>query len=400
MMSAITLTHKIRLDPTCKQQNYFRQACGVARFTWNWALAQWKRQYEAGNKPNGLDLKRQFNAIKPIEFAWAYNVTKYASQQPFIFLQTAFRRFFNHQSNYPQFKKKGVHDSFYIGNDHIKLDQRKIHIPKLGWVRMREALRFRGNVISATICRTADKWFVSLNVELDQPPAVCENQAGVGVDLGAKRLATLFDGAAMMSIDGPKPLNKLLKKLKKLQRQLSRKQKGSRNRHKARMKVARLHYRIASMRQDELHKLTSYLTGNYGAIAIEDLNVKDMLKNRYLARTIADMGFHEFRRQLVYKAQMRGNHIEIVDRWFPSSKRCSTCGKINGELTLRDRIFRCDHCSLEIDRDLNAAINLFSTVSSTGFEACGEEGSGLKATLSETSLGEAGTKPCTDLYTF
>lgn len=399
-MSAITLTHKIRLDPTCKQQNYFRQACGVARFTWNWALAEWKRQYEAGNKPNGLDLKRQFNAIKPIEFAWTYYVTKYASQQPFIFLQTAFRRFFNNKSNYPQFKKKGVHDSFYIGNDHIKLDQSKIHIPKLGWVRMRESLRFSGKVISATISRIADKWFVSLNVELDQPPAVCENQAGVGVDLGAKRLATLFDGAAMMNIEGPKPLNKLLKKLKKLQRQLSRKQKGSRNRHKARMKVARLHYRIASIRQDELHKLTSYLTGNYGAIAIEDLNVKDMLKNRYLARTIADMGFYEFRRQLVYKAQIRGNHIEIVDRWFPSSKRCSKCGKINGDLTLSDRIFRCSHCRFEIDRDLNAAINLFSTVSSTGFEACGEEGSGLKATLSETSLSEAGTKPCADLYTF
>lgn len=187
-MSAITLTHKIRLDPTFKQENYFRQACGVARFTWNWALAQWKKQYQAGNKPNGLDLKKQFNAIKPIEFPWTYHVTKYASQQPFIFLQTAFRRFFNNKSNYPQFKKKGVHDSFYIGNDHIKLDESKIHIPKLGWVRMREALRFSGKVISATISRIADKWFVSLNVELDQPPVACENQAGVGVDLGAKRL--------------------------------------------------------------------------------------------------------------------------------------------------------------------------------------------------------------------
>jgi putative transposase len=119
------------------------------------------------------DLKKQFNAIKPIEFPWTYNVTKYASQQPFIFLQTAFRRFFNNKSNYPQFKKKGVHDRFYIGNDHIQLDQCNIHIPKLGWIRMREALRFSGKVISATISRTADKWFVSLNVELDQPPVLC-----------------------------------------------------------------------------------------------------------------------------------------------------------------------------------------------------------------------------------
>jgi transposase len=195
-MTAAALTHKIRLDPTGKQQTYFRQACGVARFTWNWALAEWKRQVQAGKNPNALELKKQFNAIKPVQFAWMYDVTKYASQQPFIFLQSAFKRFFNKQSNYPQFKKKGVHDSFYIGNDHIKLDGMKIHIPKLGWVPMREALRFSGKVISATISRTADKWFVSLNVTLDQPPLGCENQAAIGVDLGIKRPATLFDGTA------------------------------------------------------------------------------------------------------------------------------------------------------------------------------------------------------------
>jgi putative transposase len=399
-MIAVTLTHKILLDPTCRQQRYFRQACGVARFTWNWALAEWKRQVEAGKNPNGLELKKQFNAIKPVEFAWMYDVTKYASQQPFIFLQSAFKRFFNKESNYPRFKKKGVHDSFYIGNDHIKLEKKKIHIPKLGWVRMREALRFTGKLISATICRSADKWFVSLNVALDQPPAVCENQACAGVDLGITRLATVFDGTAKTDIQGPRPLKKLIKKLTKLQRGLSRKQKNSRNRRKARMKVARLYYRMACIRQDALHKVTSYLTCNYAAIAIEDLNVKDMLKNRRLSRAIADMGFYEFRRQLAYKALLRGNHVQIAERWFPSSRQCCKCGKINGTLTLADRIFKCSGCGLEIDRDLNAAINLYNTVSSTGFQACGEEGSGSEATLSETSLGEAGTKPCTDLYIF
>ncbi len=399
-MTAAALTHKIRLDPTCKQQTYFRQACGVARFTWNWALAEWKRQVEAGKNPNALELKKQFNAIKPVQFAWMYDVTKYASQQPFIFLQSAFKRFFNKQSNYPQFKKKGVHDSFYIGNDHIKLDGMKIHIPKLGWVPMREALRFSGKVISATISRTADKWFVSLNVTLDQPPLGCENQAAIGVDLGIKRLATLFDGTAKTEIQGPRPLRKLINKLRRRQRQLSRKQKGSHNRRKARMKVARLHDRIACIRQDALHKLTSYLTCHYAAIGIEDLNVKGMLKNRRLSRAIADMGFHEFRRQLAYKAQMRGNRVLVADRWFASSKQCCRCDKINATLTLSDRIFKCGGCGLEMDRDFNAAINLYSTVSSTGFQACGEEGSGSEATLSETGLSEAGTKPCTDLYTF
>jgi len=155
-MVKITLTHKIRLKPTYKQENYFRQACGVARFTWNWALGEWKRQYEACKKPTGLGLKRQFNAIKPVEFPWMYNVTKYASQQPFIFLQSAFKRFFDKKAKYPQFKKKGIHDSFYIGCDHIKIEDKRVHIPKLGWVKMREALRFSGKVISATISHVAD----------------------------------------------------------------------------------------------------------------------------------------------------------------------------------------------------------------------------------------------------
>lgn len=319
-----------------------------------------------------------------------YDVTKYASQQPFIFLQSAFKRFFDKQSNYPQFKKKGVRDSFYIGNDHIKIESSRIYIPKLGWIKMRETLRFSGKVISATICCIADKWFVSLNVNLEQTPSPCKSQAGIGVDLGINRLATLSNGEFFK---GPKPLKKLQTRLKRIQRKLSRKQKRSKNRDKERIKLSRLHYRIACIRHDGLHKLTSYLTDNYAGIAIEDLDVKGMMSNHKLAGSIADMGFHEFRRQLEYKAQLRNNHIEIVDRWYPSSKKCSKCNTVKEDIKLSERIFRCRHCGFEIDRDLNAAVNLFSTVSSTGFYACGEEGSGSNICLSETSLYEAGTKP-------
>ena len=137
----ITLSHKIALDPNYKQEQYFKKACGIARFTWNWALEEWNRQYQSGLKPKALELKKQFNAIKPIEFPWMYEVTKYASQQAFIHLQTAFNRFFQGSSRYPQFKKKGHHDSFYIGNDQIQLDGKRIKLPKLGWIKMREALR-------------------------------------------------------------------------------------------------------------------------------------------------------------------------------------------------------------------------------------------------------------------
>ena len=195
------------------------------------------------------------------------------------------------------------------------------------------------------------------------------------------------------TFEGPKPLRKELRKLKRLSRKLSRKQKGSNNRQEAKMKLARLHYRIRCIRQDALHKLTSYLTENFAEIAIEELNVKGMLRNRRLARAISDMGFHEFRRQLDYKAQMRSNHVEVADRWFASSKTCSECRCLKPELPLGERVFHCEPCGFEEDRDLNAAINLFRTVSSTGSQACREDRSGFGVSRSETILGEAGTWP-------
>ncbi len=208
-------------------------------------------------------------------------------------------------------------------NDHIKLDGIRIKLPKLGWVKMREALRFSGKVISATISRVANKWFVSLNIQLEHSPKTCESQASVGVDLGIKALATLSNGEAF---EAPKPLKKFLKKLKRLQRSLSRREKVSNNGQKLRQKIALVHAKITNIRQDSLHKITHYLTENFGGIVIENLNVSGMLKNSQLSRAIADLGFYEFRRQLEYKSQYKGNYLLIADRWFPSSKLCSNCG--------------------------------------------------------------------------
>jgi putative transposase len=384
----VMLAHQIRLEPNRREEEYFRKACGVARFSWNWGLSEWKKRYESRERVDGLKLKKDFNAIKALEFPWTYEVTKYASQQPFLHLQAAFRRFFEKKGRYPRFKRKGVHDSFYIGGDHLEVNGKKIRIPRLGWVRMREAVRFQGKVVSATVRRIADKWFVSVQVELEEAPTPCESQARVGVDLGVNRLATLSNGE---TFEGPKPLRKELSKLRRLSRALSRKQKGSQNRLKARVRLQRLHYRIRSIRQDSLHKLTTYLTRNFGVIAIEDLNVRGMLKNRHLSRAISDMGFHEFRRQAEYKAKLRQNHLEVVSRWFGSSKTCSECGTIQQRLELSERTFRCEECGYEADRDFNAAVNLFRTVSSTGSQACGEEGSGFSERWSETVLREAGT---------
>lgn len=368
------VSHQICLSPTMQQERYFRQACGTARFAWNWGLEQWQKQYANGEKPNEHDLKKSFNAIKATEFPWTADVTKYAAQQPFLFLGKAFRSFFRRGSQYPRFKKKGIHDSFYIGNDHIQYEGKQLRIPKLGWVRLRERLRYTGRIVSVTISRVANKWFASIQVETDQLFHCCDSQASVGVDLGLLHLATLSDGTV---IDGPKPLKRYLKQLKRYQRRLSRKIKGSQNRAKARMKVAKLHYKISCIRQDALHKLTTFLVKNYKRIVIEDLHVKGMMANHCLARAIADVGLYEFRRQLTYKAKWYGNQLEVADRWFASSKTCSNCHVKKTELRLSDRKFQCDACGHAQDRDLNAAVNLLNTVSSTELQACGEDSPGL-----------------------
>jgi putative transposase len=390
-----TLSHKIRLTPNRHQQEYFKKACGVSRFTWNWGLSRWQEIYKKGGKPNALKLKKQFNAIKREDYPWTYEVTKYASQQAFIHLQAAFQRFFEKQSRFPRYKKKGVRDSFYVGGDQVQVNGKRIRIPKLGWIRMRESLRFSGKLHSATVSRGADHWYVSLSVELSEKPKPCESQEDIGVDLGINRLATLSNGNMF---NGPKPLKRKLKKLRRCSRRMSRKKKDSKNREKARVKLARHHLHIRNIRQDALHKLTTHITQNFSEIAIEDLNVKGMMRNRRLARAIVDMGFHEFRRQLIYKANLRGCHVVVVDRWFPSSKLCSRCSVIKENLPLGERMFRCDACGLVVDRDLNAARNIalivfdfLITVSSTGFQARGEASAGSGMCVSETGLYEAGT---------
>ena len=369
------LSHNICLDPTYKEITYFNKACGISRFTWNWAMAKWESNYKAGKKTNALELKKEFNRLKQQEYPWIYEVTKYASQQPFIHLQRAFQGFFSKRTKYPKYKKKGIHDSFYIGGDQIKIVGKKVKIPNLGWVRLREALRFEGKINGVTISRSANRWFISVSVETNYRPPLCESQASVGVDLGIKTLATLSDGK---STTNPQPLKNKLSRLKRLQRQLSRRKIGSQNRIETKKRLAKLHSRISNTRNDSLHKLTTMLTKDYKRIVIEDLDISKMTKQKKLARPIMDSGWHEFRRQLSYKANLRGNRVFIADKWYASSKRCSSCGHCKKELLLSERIYKCSHCHMEKDRDLNAAIclkQLITTVSSTGIDDCGQDGS-------------------------
>lgn len=386
------IAHKIALDPNNAQATYFARAAGTARFAYNWALAEWQRQYAAWKQDNSLPkpsqaaLRRQLNAIKREQFPWMLEVTKNAPQMAIIQLGEAFKNFFAGRAKYPKFRKKGVHDRFTLTNDQFSIDGSCIRIPHLGWVRMRESLRFAGKIMSATISRVADRWFVSIAVDTEDPPKRrAENQGAVGVDLGVAALATLSTGE---TITGPKPHKALLDRLRRLSRSLSRKQKGSSNRRKAKAKLARLHARIANIRSDALHKLTTEITRRFHTIGIEDLNVRGMAKNRHLARSIADMGFFEFRRQLEYKATMRGGVVAVADRWFASSKTCSACGSVQEAMPLSVRQWICPDCGTRHDRDLNAAINLKNMAVSSTVSACGEEGAGRarKSTVKPASM--------------
>jgi putative transposase len=324
------LSHKIALDPNNTQRTYFARAAGTARFAYNWALAQWQEQYQACQdnpllaKPSEGALRRQLNAIKREQFPWMLEVTKCAPQQAIMQLGEAFENFFAGRAKYPRFHKKGLNDSFALDNGHFVLDGSRIRLPHLGWVRIRETLRFPGKIVSATISRTADRWFVAVVVDTDQTltrPA--ENQGVVGVDLGVTRLATLSNGEQVI---GPKAHKAELKRMERLNRSLSRKVKFSRNWRKAKARLARLYARIANVRLDALHQLTSDLARRFHTIGIEDLNVRGMVQNRHLARAVSDMSFFEFRRQLDYKTAMRGGVVVLADRWYPSSKICSGCG--------------------------------------------------------------------------
>jgi putative transposase len=351
----MTLSHKIRMNPTKTQEAYFMRACGTSRFTYNWALAEWKRLYGLGEKPSGNSLKIAFNAIRKTEFPWTYDVHRDCTSQPFANIHTSFSSFFNQQTRYPKFKKKGAHDSFYVANDRIKLDGKAVRLPVLGRVKLRESLRFEGKILAATVSRTANRWFLSIQVDVGDYKRVRTGDTIVGVDLGIKALATLSTGEV---ISGPKALRCALKRLARCSRRHSRKVKGSSNRKKSQIKLSRLHCRIADIRGNALHVLTTRLCRENQAVGIEDLNVRGMLRNHHLALSISDAGFGEFRRLMEYKKNIWDTTLDVHDRWFPSSKTCSACGFVLDALSLKTREWTCPQCGSLHDRDVNAATNL------------------------------------------
>ncbi len=289
---------------------------------------------------------------------------KTVPQQAIKNLDKAFKNFFRRvkageKPGYPKFKKKGISkDSFRPDNgsgkdkDALKIQGKKVYISKLGWVRLAEPLRFEGKIIGSKISRTADRWFISIIVDTEFAPHVRKNHGSCGIDLGVSTLATLDNGSRYY---GARALHKLEDTLKRYQRRLSRKVKGSNNRKKAALKVARLYYRINCARKDAIHKATIEIVLNNDTIAMEDLNVKGMVKNHKLSKAISDASMSEFHRQILYKAKWYGSKVLHVDRFFPSTKLCMECGAVH-EMTLSKRIFTC--CGVAEDRDVHAAKNI------------------------------------------
>jgi len=244
----VTLAHRIELDPTEKQKEYFRQACGTARFVWNWALEEWNYRYDLGANTDACEIKRYFNSFKYEAFPWLKNIHRDAHAQPFAALGKAWKAYFNGEvEGRPQFKKKGkCRDCFYVACDKFSSSGKTVRLPVLGQVKLREPLRFTGKIQSATVSREADRWFIAMAVEIPEKEVHPPSGEALGIDLGLTTLAVLSNGR---KVEAPKPLGRGLQRLRRLSRAHSRKRRGSHNRQKAALRLARCHRRIANMRR-------------------------------------------------------------------------------------------------------------------------------------------------------
>ena len=376
--------YKTELDPNNKQRTLLTKNAGAARYAYNWALNIKREAMQKREKiPNAIELHRRLNELKQTEIGWMYEVSKCSPQEALRNCDNAFANFFRKckqkikgKKGFPKFKsKKNGLGSFRLTGT-IKVFDKAVQLPRIGKIRLKERdyLPNDKKILSVCVSEKAGRWFVSLQVEEEITPPESKPQVKVGVDLGIKQLAITSDCEVF---DNPKVLRTNLKKLQRLARQVSRKVKGSANRKKAAKKLAQLHYKIACIRKDAIHKITTHLTKTKSEIVLEDLNVSGMLKNRRLSRAISDVGLFEFRRQIGYKGTWYGCGVKFADRFYPSSKRCSQCGAMKTDLKLSDRIYKCQSCDAEMDRDWNAAMNLAAyTVSSSGIYAFGERSSG------------------------
>jgi len=356
--NTIYLAHKIEIRPTNEQRTYLSKCCGIRRFMYNQCVNKFVVNYDPNTKFTNKAVYEFYNSIRS-EYDWFNEVTSRAGRvasQDFII---AMKRFFKGTSKKPKFKKKGrSNESFSIReSEKFQVHERTLRIEKLKTpIKLRQTLRLTGTPKQVTISYKAGKWFATILVEITKLPKDIDfttRKPSVGIDMGIKDLAVLSDGITFPSLNA---LKSKQKKLTKLQRKLAKQQIGSNAYNKTKLKIQKLHFYVVKQREAMLHEISDYVTEHYDLITIEDLNVKGMVKNRKLSRAISDVGFGKLREYIEYKAHLRGNTVVVADRFFPSSKMCSSCATIHS-MPLHIREMSCG-CGLVVDRDLNAAINL------------------------------------------
>jgi putative transposase len=358
----------LRLDPNDRQATALARACGTRRWTYNWALEQQQLSYESTGQFIGpSELKRRLVKLKHTpEYAWLQEVSKCAPEAAISDLHQALmifllqRRQRGARVGFPRFKKKGVGRESVRLHGSIKISDGRISLPRIGLVRIRPRTPDPGGRICSVTCyQEAGKWYVTLRLEVyaAEPAEPAPGAEVIGLDLGVRTLAVDSKGRRY---PGARALRASQRRLLRAQRELSRKQPGSRNRAKCQRRLQRRHARVRRQRADYLHKITTHLARTKQVIVIEDLAVAGMLKSRRMSRSLADQSFGLLRRQLEYKCRANGARLLVAPRFFPSSKRCSGCGRIRDELRLGERVFRCPNpaCGLVMDRDHNAALNL------------------------------------------
>ena len=352
---------KTRLYPNNKQLSFLNACANNSRAAYNKSLEIWNEQYEAGERPSGYSVKAELNAWKRTdEGSFLLQTPKSICDSATQDLERGFKQFFRGNGGHPRFHKKGhCRHSFRIDGGRVEVCGNRISLPnvkenkqpkRILSLKMGETFRYEGictKIYNMTISQKAGMWFVSVCCEI---PDSSKNQAGiVGIDMGMKELATLSDGQV---VENPRVYKRRERRMNHLQRELARKKKGSKNREKARARLAKFQHKTACMRGDYIHKATSEIAGRYGTVVVEDLNISGMVKNHNLAKSIHDASMSEFVRQLSYKA-----NVVKIDRWFPSSQLCSCCGH-RKKMPLSVRTYECPECGLVLDRDLNAAINI------------------------------------------
>ena len=375
---------RTEISPTPEQACKIRRTIGTCRYVYNLFIEVTETRYAAGQPymsgyAFGKYLNSEYLPANP-DKSWIKEASSKAIKKVIMDADGAYKKFFKHKAGHPRFKKKSnENQTMYFVNAGLHVERHRIKIPTIGWVRLKEFgyIPTKTKYMSGTVSVSAGRYYVSVIAEVPEPTKSVLNKTGIGIDLGVKSLAVTSENQVFQNINTSKRVRKVEKQLRRAQRKLSRKYESLKERNKKskgeatrqniqkqKLKVARIYYHLQQIRRDYENKVTTSLVRTKPAyIVLEDLNVRGMLKNRYLSKRIRDQRFYSFREQLTRKAKLAGIEVRIANRRYPSSKTCHNCKNIKKDLELSDRIYKCKHCGISIDRDLNAALNLRDTTS-------------------------------------